>query len=232
MAIPCLIVDDEAPARALLQAYVARTPALTLVGLCKNGQQALDQLALHPVQLVFLDIQMPDMLGTDLARHLPPHTRVIFTTAYPQFAVEGFDLQATDYLLKPIPYPRFQQAVARALQWLQPAVATATSPPLLLSLKGDRRIDQVEAAAVHYIQSDSEYARYHTADKRYLVLDTLKRLATELPPDFLRVHRSYIVNMRHATALRGNRILLGRQEIPIGKNYRHIVERHFQSPMP
>jgi DNA-binding LytR/AlgR family response regulator len=229
MACNCLIVDDEAPARSLLRAYVQRTPGLQLVAECKNASQAQDALANHAVHLLFLDIQLPDMLGTDLARSLPPAMRVIFTTAYPQFALEGFDLHAMDYLLKPIAYPRFQQAVEKALQWLQ-ALPGNPGPPTSndLYLRVDRRFYRVPVNQILYIRSDSEYAIYHTAEKRYMVLDALKRIAEELPPEFFRVHRSYIVNLQYATSLRGNRLLVAKQEIPIGKNYRQLVEQRFQ----
>jgi DNA-binding LytR/AlgR family response regulator len=226
MPLNCLIVDDEAPARSLLSAYLTRTPGLALVAACKHVRAAEAALAAHPVQLIFLDVQMPDMLGTDFARCLPRGLRVVFTTAYPQFALEGFDLHATDYLLKPISYPRFRQAVDKALQLTQ---APLPAPPAEICIRIDRHTERIPADAVRYIRSDSEYVVYHTAAKRHMVLGSLQRLAEELPPAFMRVHRSYIVNMQHVQALRSNHLLIGKTTLPIGRSYRQAVEQRFQS---
>ena len=227
MPLNCLIVDDEAPARSLLSAYVARTPGLELVAACKHVHAAEEVLSSNPVQLIFLDVQLPDMLGTEFARRLPSALHVVFTTAFPQFALEGFDLRATDYLLKPISYPRFRQAVDKALQLAQ---VSHTPAPAEICIRKDRQTERFPAEEVRYIRSDSEYVVYHMADKRHMVLGSLQRLAEALPPTFMRVHRSYIVNLQHVHALRSNHLLIGKTTLPIGRSYRQAVAQRFQSP--
>lgn len=237
--IRCLIVDDEELARTLLQHYIEQTPSLHVVGSCANAMEALATLHQQPVDLLFLDIQMPDLMGTDLLRALVHKPAVIFTTAYEQYAVEGYELDAADYLLKPFSYERFAQAVAKAAAQIKarsqtpPSASEVTqdnnAPKDYLLVKAEHRTRRIRFDDILYIQGMREYVSFHLTDGRLMALLSLKHLEEVLPPErFLRIHKSYIVSLQHIEAVDEEYLYIGEQKIPIGPSYAEVIQKRLR----
>ena len=222
-AIRCLIVDDEELARALLKSYVSRMPNLELVGLCKDALEALRVLGEQPVDLVFLDIQMPELTGVEFLRSLVQRPMAIFTTAYSEYALEGYELDVVDYLLKPISFERFVQAVNKVSDRLRNNSTSSPEKEYLL-VKSEHKIHRVCYEDILFIQSMREYVAFYTVEGRILSLGSLKFLEETLPRElFIRVHKSYIVARARVSTLEGNTIHIGKEKIPIGANYKEEV---------
>lgn len=225
----CLLVDDEPLALRLLASFVARVPGLVLVGTCRSALEAREILRQEPVDVIFLDIQMPDLTGIEFVRSLRPEALVIFTTAYESFAVEGFALNALDYLLKPIAFDRFLQAVQRAQDRLAPRPEQATAAPVddYLFIKADYHSQRVSLREIRYLEGLKDYIKIFTAAPRpLLTLNSLKAFEERLPAtDFVRVHRSYIVALGHIDSIRKNRIYMGETVIPVGEAYLESFNR-------
>ena len=231
--LSCLIVDDEELARTLLGNYVKRLPYLNLVGKCSNPIEALQLLQQQSVDLIFLDIQMPEMIGTDFLKSLSLKPMVVFTTAYAEYALEGYELDVVDYLLKPFPFERFLKAVNKASD-LAKLKAQETSNPILskkeainkdyILVRSEHKLHRISHDDILYIQSMREYVAYYTRNGRILSLGSLKKLEVDLPQDlFLRIHKSYIISKAKATILEGNMVHIGEEKIPIGASYREAV---------
>lgn len=234
MKTRCLIVDDEQLARTLLTGYIGKLPHLELVAACRGPMEAMEVLAGQQVDLMFLDIRMPDLMGTDLLRALPQRPLVIFTTAYQEYALEGYALDIVDYLLKPISFERFLQGVQRALAQLSlqraaqaggtPAKAPATPERDFITVNADHKIHKLMHSEIRCIEGLREYVRFHLEDRRLLSLQSLKQLEVLLPAvDFIRVHKSWIVNRQHVQAVSGNQIDLPSLQVPIGRAFRDDV---------
>lgn len=237
MKLRCAIIDDEPLAVELMESYVRRTPFLQLGGSFGSGITAFEALRSEPVDLLFCDIQMPELNGVELTRMLPSETRVIFTTAFSRYAVEGFRVNAVDYLLKPISYADFLAAAEKALSWFelraraqaaegsaeQPADSTPTAEtPRSIIVRSEHRLLQIDLDSILYIEGLKDYVKIHTGDspRPVLSLMSLKTLEEQLPTDrFIRVHRSYIVQPAKIRAIERNRIIFGKEYIPIADNY-------------
>ncbi|AKD54848.1 LytR/AlgR family response regulator transcription factor [Spirosoma radiotolerans] len=239
MTATCLIVDDESLARRLLTDYVRKIPALELAGICASALEAQAFMQQKPVDILLLDIQMPDLTGIGLLQSLSqtrqPGPVTILTTAYADYALQGYELSVTDYLLKPISFERFFQAITKALDFL--AYRKMGNPPLntqavadevppktgadYLFVKVDYRIQKVRYVDILFVEAYGEYVRIHTETETLLTLLSLSRLTESLPPDtFVRVHRSYLINLTHLDSLQGNTLYIGHQQIPLSKSYR------------
>jgi len=222
--IGCLVVDDEPIARSILVTYVQRLPELTLLGECKNTSEALTALQQLPVDVMFLDIKMPGVTGTTFLRSLLKPPLVVFTTAYGEHAVEGFELNSVDYLLKPITFERFFQSVLKIRDRLErPGVAgEAPNKPSHMFIRQDIKLVRLNFEEIVYAEAERDFCSiYLTNGKRLLASMHLKLLEEVLPPErFIRVHRSYIINIAEVRALKGNSIELGQVEIPVGSNYK------------
>lgn len=217
--IKCLVVDDEELARTLLETYIGKLDFLQCVGSVESPLEAMNLMRKTSVDLLFLDIQMPEIKGTDFAKMVPPATRIIFTTAYSEYALEGYELNALDYLLKPITFERFLIAVNKA-KHLETNAAEDT-----ITIKSGYELHKVKYADIRYIESDSEYVFYHTTDKKIMSNQSLKALEKVLPTTaFLRVHRSYIVNKNFVTGLKGRDLLLSEDIIPVSDSYYEAVK--------
>jgi DNA-binding LytR/AlgR family response regulator len=223
----CLIVDDEMPARELLKEYVAKIPNLELVGLCSNAIEAKLLLAETTVDILFLDIQMPDLTGIELLKTLPNvRPSIILTTAYEKHAVDGYQLGISYYLLKPITFERFFQAVDKAISEKMPAheAHLHTENTVLnehIFLKTGSKIVRVSFQDLLYVEGFREYIKIHTATQRHIVYQSLSKILEALPADnFVRVHRSYIVNVSKIESIDGHLIKIGSEEIPISKSQR------------
>ena len=225
MKLNCAIIDDEPLAVELMAGYVRKTPFLTLCGSFGSGSAAFDMLRDRPVDLLFCDIQMPGLSGMELSRMLPADTRVIFTTAFSRYAVEGFRVNAVDYLLKPISYADFLAAAQKALEWFELKRRAGAPDDDLRSIfvKTEYRLRQIELERILYIEGLKDYVKIHVEDEPHPVLSlmSLKSLEEQLPADrFIRVHRSYIVQPAKIRTIERNSIVFGRERIPISENYR------------
>jgi len=232
--ISCIIVDDEELARTLLENYINRLPYLKLVGKCSNPIEALVLLQNQSVDLIFLDIQMPEMIGTDFLKSLSHKPMVVLTTAYAEYALEGFELDVVDYLLKPFPFERFLKAVNKASD-LSKLKSQGGSASILSSedsvtaknyilIKSEHKVHRIAHSDIQYIQSMREYVAYYTPKGRILSLGSLKQLEVNLPQNqFLRIHKSYIISKEKVSTLEGNMVHIGEDKIPIGPRYRKEV---------
>ncbi len=234
----CVIVDDEPLAQDLLEGYIAKIPYLELVQKCSSAIEAQLYLSQHETDLLFLDISMPNLTGIDLLKMLnTSKIATVFTTAYSEHAIEAFELDAVDYLLKPIEFDRFFKSVSKAIQRLQPQNAQ-TSPPIeslsttsnptlegnqtdYFFVKSDYRILKVAYADVLFIESAQKYICIHTTTQKIITLLSMSRVLKQLPThQFFRIHRSYIVNIAKVDSIEGNLVCLGKHELPISKGQR------------
>lgn len=225
MKLSCAIIDDEPLAVELMESYVRKTPFLELQGSFGSGVAAFGMLRDRPVDLLFCDIQMPGLNGVEFSRMLPADTRVIFTTAFSRYAVEGFRVNAVDYLLKPISYADFLAAAQKALEWFELKRRAGAPADDLRSIfvKTEYRLRQIELERILYIEGLKDYVKIHVEDEPHPVLSlmSLKSLEKQLPADrFIRVHRSYIVQPAKIRTIERNSIVFGRERIPISENYR------------
>lgn len=220
--VNCLVVDDEELARTLLENYISRLPHLNLVEKCVNPMDALKALEENDIDLIFLDIQMPEMSGIDFLKSLHKKPKVIFITAYSDYAIEGYQLDVVDYLLKPFSFERFLQAVNKAVDLI-----SSTSNPLekdYLLVKSEHKVHKIKYEDIHYIQSMREYVAYFLPKRKILALNSLKKLEEELPSDqFIRIHKSYIIPIQKVTTLEGNMVHIGNEKLPIGNLYKEEV---------
>ena len=233
--IRCLVVDDEELARTLLENFIGRVPGLLLEALCANPLEAMAVLQRQPVDLLFLDIQMPELTGIEFLRTLQQKPVVVFTTAYSDYALEGYSLDVTDYLLKPFSFERFLQAVNKATTALRTKTADVPSPTLpppdkdYVLVRADHKVHRIKYDDILYLQSMREYVAFHTSAGRILSLNSLKSLEDELPSErFIRIHKSYIVAIGRITTLEGNLLHVGKDKLPVGASYREgLMERVF-----
>lgn len=223
MKMRCLVVDDEELARALLAEFIGKLPHLELVKSCKNPLEVLVLLQEQPIDLMFLDIQMPDLTGVELLKSLPQKPLVIFTTAYADYAIEGYQLNGVDYLLKPFSFDRFLQAVNKAGERLRYPYPAPVADDFL-TVHADHKVYKIRFDDILYIEGLREYVSYYTTGQRIIALQSLKGLEELLPADrFLRVHRSYIVPIERISSIDGKELTVGDKQIPLGKMYREIV---------
>lgn len=231
-----LIVDDEFLARKLLSGYVSKIDRLELVGACSNAFEAMTILQRDQIDILLLDIHMPDITGLELVRSMKNMPVVIFTTAYSEYAIDSYELGAVDYLLKPIGFPRFFQAINKAIEKVarqympERAVATSTAveemPEIkptqdFLTVKADYKIYKINYSDLIYIEGQHEYVTFHTSKRRITALYSLKNLEELLPSEqFLRTHKSYIISFHHIEDIEGNNVTVAGVKLPIGGSYR------------
>ncbi|HAM97696.1 MAG TPA: DNA-binding response regulator [Marinilabiliales bacterium] len=224
--IRCIAVDDEPLALTIISEYARKVPFISLEKVFTNATDALMYLQTEKPELVFLDIQMPEIKGIDLARIIQWKTAIIFTTAYSQYAVESYSLDAIDYLLKPVPFERFLQAVNKAAHYLQNEKITSSSNERnFLFVKSGYKAVKINFDDIFYIEGLKEYVTIFAKSQKVLKLDTLKNLEQLLPKNhFVRVHKSYIVNLNHVKASFGNTIEINDKQIPVGRAYKEVVK--------
>lgn len=219
--IKCLIVDDEPLSRDVLKAYCTDHPDLEITAICKDAFEAMNALEKSSVDLIFLDVNMPKLSGINFYKSLNQKPMVVFTTAYPEFAVEGFELDATDYLLKPFSFERFVKAVNKVKD--KSTNQPDTNEKYIL-LKADRKVYKVDFSEILFFEALGDYVKAHLQDKVLIVTTTLKKLMEELPSSaFMRTHKSFIIAKNKIEYLEGNQIQLTNQKIPIGQAYREEV---------
>jgi DNA-binding LytR/AlgR family response regulator len=227
--IRCIAIDDEKLALDLIEDDILKVPFLQLVKKCKSGMEAMETLQAEKIDLLFLDIQMPDISGIQFLKSLPHKPLVIFTTAYEKYALEGFELDVVDYLLKPYSFERFLKAVNKVHEHIQFVEKNSTRQDTeevtfsskFLFVKSDYKLVKIEISEIQYIESLKDYVKIVSGDKPVVTLSSMKAIEEKLvAPDFIRVHRSYMVNLRKIQYIQRNYIKVGDKEIPIGDNYK------------
>ncbi|MFK7949634.1 MAG: LytR/AlgR family response regulator transcription factor [Saprospiraceae bacterium] len=226
----CIVVDDEALARKLLEKYISQIPNLELIAMCKNPMEAAAVLQEQSVDVMFLDIQMPQITGISFLKSLNQKPFVVFTTAYEKYALEGYSLDVVDYLLKPFSFERFFQAVNKVSERLQSSQVTIAKAKVenntkdYILVKSEHRVHRLKFSEIDYIESMQAYVAFHIGEKRILSLNTMKKLERELPiSQFIRIHKSYIVAINKVELLEGNQVVIGKSKLPIGASYRERV---------
>lgn len=233
MKYNCLIVDDEHLARTLLENYISKIPTLSLAGKCKNPLEAIEVLEKTKIDIIFLDIQMPELTGIEFLKTLTDPPVVILTTAYQEYALESYQFDVTDYLLKPFSLERFLKAVNKAAKLLE----LKNSPPVVqetpvietveqkfLNIKVDHKIRRIDLNKILYIEGMKEYVTVFTGEEKLVTLESLKKLEDFLPANqFIRIHKSYIAAIDKITALDGNQVYLNKIILPVGKVYKDLV---------
>lgn len=238
MKIKCLIVDDEPLAIEVLESYLQNLDTFEIIATCQSPFEAYEWLNKKKIDLVFLDIQLPGMKGTDFIRNMKFPPKVILTTAYREYAIEGFDLDVVDYLLKPISFERFFKAVNKFLHYysLQQNVTINTKnndEDEFIYIRANKKINKVFLQKIKYAESIKDYITIHTTTGEITTKYTLSAFEEILPDkDFLRIHRSYIVAIRRISGFTANAVDVSGIELPIGRNYRSQVFKalNFSSP--
>jgi two-component system, LytTR family, response regulator len=223
----CVIIDDEPLAVELLEDFVSKVPSLELISSCSNAIEATTIIQNNKVDLIFSDIEMPDFSGIEFIKSLDVKPLFIFTTAYSHYAIEGFNLNAVDYLVKPIPFHRFLKAVNRAQELFNLKIdneivseSTQTNSEFIF-VKSEYENVKINLSTIKYIEGLKDYIKIYTDDpKPILTLSSLKAFEEKLPANFIRVHRSYIVSLNHINSVQRNRIIIDKIRIPIGQNYK------------
>jgi DNA-binding LytR/AlgR family response regulator len=224
-----MIVDDEPLSRDVLRKYIAETGDLQLVAECRDAFEAIRQLGQNEVDILFLDINMPGLTGISMARSLKAPPLIIFTTAYPQFAVEGFELDALDYLVKPYSLERFLTAVNRAQDRLSSG-KTERSATRKILVKADKKLYAIDPSSILFLEGQGDYIRIRMEEMNLVVHDTIMKLMESLPEgDFMRIHRSYVVNLKRIGFIEGNRVRIGTHEIAVSPACREELIRRFSS---
>ena len=234
MTIRCAIIDDEPLALGLLASYVKKTPSLELCGTYSSAIRAMEMLPNNPVDLLFLDIQMPELNGLEFSKMVPEKTRIVFTTAFEQYAIDGYRANALDYLLKPISYADFIEAVGKAVEWFNLKLKaegektnTQTETPDYIYVKSDYKLIQISLDKILYIEGLKDYVKIYTEDnpRPILSLISMKALEEKLPEErFLRVHRSFIVQKQKIKVIDKGRIVFGKEYIPISETYKTLLQ--------
>lgn len=231
MILSCAIVDDEPLALELLQSYVEKTPSLKLVGKYSNAVLAMNDLTGKEVDLIFLDIQMPELTGLEFSKILPKHTRIVFTTAFNQYALDGYRVNALDYLLKPISYLSFLEAASRALQWFEMFQKPDNYDIKSIFVKSEYKLIQIDLNDILYIEGLKDYVKIYTEKNPRPILSLMNMKAVEqmLPPSrFIRVHRSYIVQKSKIVVVDHGRIVFDKTYIPISDTYKQAFQEFLQ----
>ena len=226
MSINCIVIDDEPLARKGLKEYISDIDFLNLVGEFDNPLKATDIISNGGVQLLFLDIQMPKITGLEFFKTLQNAPPVIFTTAYPQYALEGFEVNALDYLVKPISFERFLKASLKAKEYYEVRDKNTSEPSAVtyFFIKADNKLVKIAYDEVLFVEALQNYVTIYTADKKYMTYLTFKSVEDYLPADkFLKVHKSYIVAASKIDSIEGSDIRIGERHIPISRNQKEEV---------
>ncbi len=234
--LKCLVIDDEPLARNGIADYVRDIDFLTLEGTCETPLEAISLMEKNKIDLLILDIQMPKINGLDFLKSLQAPPLVIITTAYPSFALEGFQLDVLDYLVKPITFTRLLKAANKAksqFQLLQQPQNTTDKSEDHFFIKQDNKFEKIRIEDLHFVESMQNYIQLHTSRGKFTTLITLKNIYQELPEkDFMQVHKSYIVALHKIDAVEGNQLIIGESKIPISRSKREeVMERVVNSKL-
>lgn len=223
MTFKCIIVDDEPPATRILENYIAKVNFLEKTGVFNDSLKALEFLNTHAVDVIFLDIQMPQLTGLQISRIISKDIKVIFTTAYPDFALEGFELNAVDYLLKPISFERFYQAVSKLNSESKTIVSSQNNTPDFLFIKtdGKNKFQKIFLNDILYVESLQNYVCIHTSKQQIITHSSLKNVIESLPEsDFIQIHKSHIISLKHIESTDNFSVFINGKELPIGATFK------------
>jgi len=229
MKLRCLIVEDEPPAQEIMKTYAEDCPQLELVGICPDAYAAAEVIRSEEIDLLLLDINLPRLSGLSLMKTLNRPPMVIFTTAYPEYAVEGFETDAVDYLVKPFSFERFLKAVNKAADKKRAMqsgeIPSRKNENSFILLRADKRVFRVSFSEIFYVEATGDYLKVFLEGRTLVIHGTIRNFLDRLPPgDFIRVHKSFIVSVNRIIYIEGNRIRIGEQFIPIGRSYKDMVE--------
>lgn len=238
MKIRSLIVDDEPLSQEVIETYIKDYPVVELVKTCNSAIEALEVLQQNTIQLIFLDINMPVLSGINMVRSLPSPPAIIFTTAYPEFAIEGFELDAIDYLVKPFSFERFVKAVNKVRDKLETESAaalgrTAQQEQTFIVIKADKKLYKLDFDDILYFNSTGDYVKVFTRSGKVIITnETLRNIETGLPAHlFIRVHKSFIVSVKSIRYIEGNQVMVETTAIPIGLTYKEELINKFNMLM-
>ncbi|MEN8157086.1 MAG: LytTR family DNA-binding domain-containing protein [Bacteroidota bacterium] len=229
MKTRCLIVDDEPLARELIRGHIKKLENFEIVAECDNAMKAMDALRNHTVDLMFLDIKMPQMTGIDFLATLKRPPKVIITTAFSQYALDGFELDVVDYLMKPVTFERFFKAINKYFQTAPPESVEmeggkGSGEDAFIYVKENKKVIKIYLKEIHFIEGMNEYIRIHTDNRRVVVKSSLQSIEQKLPPEqFIRIHKSYIVSIHRIRAFNATTIELENAKLRIGRNYKNQV---------
>lgn len=225
--ISCIIVDDENVARDIIASHLSRIENIKVIAQCKNAIEAFNFINNNVVDLIFLDINMPEISGIAFAKSINKNIKIIFTTAYRDYAVEGFNLQAVDYLLKPISFERMLQAINRYFEVSTQQVETQSQPSEtndFIFVRSDRRMLKITFKDIIYIESLSDYLKIHLKDQSIITRETISAIEAKLPQkNFLRIHRSYIVNLSNIESFTNEEMIVNGKALTISRSYKKNV---------
>jgi len=231
MRTKCLIVDDEPLAIKVIESHIAKIPSLEVVGTCRNAMEAFDILLKKPVDLMFLDVEMPEISGIDLLKSIKKSPAIIFTTAHRDFALDAYELDAIDYLLKPIPFDRFFKSVSKYYQLkghtdleVRGKVSQSDSEDTFIYVRSDRKVVKIYLKDIRFIESLKDYVKIHLENEVIITKEKISNLEEKLPEkEFIRTHRSFLVSVRNIKAFTAETIEIENHEIPIGRTYKSAV---------
>jgi two-component system, LytTR family, response regulator len=230
--IKCVVIDDESLAIDILENYIGRVPSLTLEAKFNNGIDALAYVNSHQVDLLFIDIQMPDINGMEFLRLLSVKPNIVFTSAYPEYALEGYDFAPIDFLIKPISFEKFMRAIGRVLA----KVPTSANAPEAVDsnqyfyIKAKGKTIRLLLSDILYIEGLKDYVIFYTAETRYISLHTMKELETKLPTkQFVRIHKSYIVEVNKIEEVGNNHVKIAGKQIPVGRQFKSSLKEFIVS---
>jgi len=231
MTLNCIIIDDEPLAGQLLTSYVQKTTFLHLIGTYTSAIAAIKDIKENRIDLIFLDIQMPELSGLEFATLLPKTCKIVFTTAFNQYAIEGYKVNALDYLLKPIDYQSFFKAAQKALDWFATTESNEKKSDRFIFVKSEYKLVQIHFDDILYIEGLKDYIKiYLDNQKPVMSLMNMKTIEDILPkPEFMRIHRSYIVNMTKAKMIDRFRIVFGENYLPISESYKEEVQKYLDN---
>jgi len=230
--ISCLIVDDEAIAREIIETHLSKIDNIQVIASCSNAIEAFNHISNHDIDLVFLDINMPEISGISFAKSINSSIKVIFTTAYRDYAVEGFELKAVDYLLKPISFERLQKALHSYFEIYgntNETTAAAFENSDFMFVRSERKMIKIDYEAIIYIESYSDYLKIHLEENIIVTRETISSIEAKLPKhQFLRIHRSYIISMKFIQSFTNEHITIHNQALPISRSYKKEVLSHLE----
>lgn len=227
--VNCIIVDDEPVAREILESHLGKIDTVNLVASCRNAVNAFKVVNSESVDLIFLDINMPEISGLSFAKTMTKKIKIIFTTAYREYAVDGFDLQAVDYLLKPISFERLLQSINKFLDESKPAFPQKPQELFIekndhFFVRSDRKMIKIDLSEIRYIESLSDYIKIHLTEKTVVTRETLSNIEAKLPhSDFLRIHRSYITSIAAIESFTHEYVMVDKHELPISRSHKEDV---------
>lgn len=230
-AITCLIVEDEPLAMQLMEDYIRKLPMLHLKGKCYDALEAMEWLKHQKADVIFLDINMPALSGLEMAALIPKDQRIIFTTAYAEHALDSFSFHVIDYLLKPVSFKRFLQAIKKLQLQMRPVESSelTVKEPELLFIKSGRTVINIRFTDILYIEAHKEYLQIQTKDQKHLVYKRMKDMAISLPASFIRIHNSYIINLQHLQKTNILSVLIGDKELPVSASYKEALQMRLKA---